>query len=340
MSTTRSCRTRVLTGVAAGTAALTLAACGSSSGGGVTSAAAKSSTTSTTGASNASNLPKTLVFSPLSLKPPALRQLAQGVQGYAGSQGWKVVLQEANFDPSTQVQQLNAVISNGTVGAAWVLAVAPTSMGSLLKTAQSKGIPILVNGKPDEYGYSGAQPGITFDYIDYAASGKSLGQQGANCVTKKLGGNAHVLWIQSQQGTAGKADFDGATKSALQAGAPKAQIVQTLIESDRTKAQTDVSAALQGHPEINAVVAANDEGALGALGAFAAAGKTLPCVADFGGNAEVLKDVQSGQIFASVALQLQADLKQSFDTLVKMQADPKAKGLVLTVPVKTFTANG
>jgi hypothetical protein len=51
----------------------------------------------------------------------------------------------------------------------------------------------------------------------------------------------------------------------------------------------------------------------------------------------VLKDVEAGTIFASVALQFEADMKQSFDSLVTMQKDPKAAGQVLTVPQKIVT---
>ena len=97
---------------------------------------------------------------------------------------------------------------------------------------------------------------------------------------------------------------------------------------------------LQGQPGLNAIMTANDEGALGGLGAFTAASRQLPCVTDFGGNDEVLKDVQAGKIYASVALQFQADMTASFDTLVKMQADPKANGEVLVVPQKVVTGNG
>ncbi len=43
--------------------------------------------------------------------------------------------------------------------------------------------------------------------------------------------------------------------------------------SDRTAAQTDVGNALQGNPDITAVFGQNDEGALGTIGAFKAAGK-------------------------------------------------------------------
>nr|BFE70580.1 hypothetical protein GCM10020092_038810 [Actinoplanes digitatis] len=52
----------------------------------------------------------------------------------------------------------------------------------------------------------------------------------------------------------------------------------------------------------------------------------------------MLKDVQAGKIYASVALQFEADMTQSFDTLVRMQADPKADGDILVVPQKVVTA--
>jgi len=306
------------------------AACGGSSGSG----------SSTTTAAAGSKLPKTLVFSPLSLAPPALKGLSEGVKGYAKSKGWDVIVQDPNFDATKQTQQLNEVISAGRVGAAWVIANAPKSMGGLLKTAQTKGVPILVNGQPDEYGYSGAQPGITFDYIDYTAGGKELGAQLGECITEKAGGAGKVLYTTSQEGSAGKEAFDTAALAALKAAAPNVTVVQNLPVVDRAKGQTDIGNVLQGNPDLVGVMAANDEGSLGALGAAGAAGKKLACITDFGGNDEVLKDVKDGKMYASVALQFSADMAQSFDTLVKMQADPKANGEILIVPQKTITTSG
>jgi ABC-type sugar transport system substrate-binding protein len=297
---------------------------------------ASDSAGSTTGAPAA--LPKTLVFSPLSLAPPALKGLSEGVKGYAGSKGWEVIVQDPNFDASKQTQQLNEVLGGGRAGAAWIIAVAPPSMTPIIKTAQSKGIPLLVNGRPDEYGFSGPQPGITFDYIDYTAGGKALGEQLGTCINEKMGGRADVLAAQSSEGQAGKKEFETAAAVALKATAPGATIVQNVVAKDRAGSQTDIGTVLQGKPDLAAVMASNDEGALGAIGAFAAAGRTPTCVTDFGGNDEVLKDVQGGKIYASVALQFQADMTQSFDTLVKMQADPKANGEVLIVPQKVVTA--
>ncbi|WP_030439545.1 sugar ABC transporter substrate-binding protein [Actinoplanes subtropicus] len=319
---------RTALAAALATPLLLTAACGGSSSGG----------SSASGAAGDKQLPKTLVFSPLSLAPPALKGLAEGVQGYAKSKGWDVIVQDPNFDATKQSQQLNEVISAGRVGAAWILANAPKSMGPLLKTAQSKGVPVLVNGQPAEYGFTGPQPGITFDYIDYPAGGKELGSQLGKCLTEKAGGTGKVLYTTSQEGSAGKEAFDTAALAALKAAAPGVTVVQNLPVVDRAKGQTDIGNVLQGSPDLVGVMSANDEGSLGALGAAGAAGKKLACITDFGGNDEVLKDVKDGKMYASVALQFNDDMTQSFDTLVKMQADPKANGEILIVPQKTTTA--
>jgi ribose transport system substrate-binding protein len=122
--------------------------------------------------------------------------------------------------------------------------------------------------------------------------------------------------------------------------APGAEIVATVVVSDRAKAQTDIGNALQGNPDVQAVLGNNDEGALGAIGAFKAAGKELVCITEAGGNEEVLGLVETGEIYASVVLQLEADMVQSFDTLVAMIDDPEMEGQQLTVPQEVVKAEG
>ncbi len=333
--------TRATSGIALVAATLLLAACGSSGTPAATSSAPSASDSTSPSSSPSSTLPKTLVFSPLSLAPPALKGLSEGVKAYGAEQGWEVIVQDPNFDAAKQVQQLTEVIESGRAGAVWTIAVAPSAMGAIITSAQGKGVPILVNGKPEEWGFDGAQPGVTFDYIDYTLAGNNMGSQLGKCINEKLGGTATVLYGTSAPGAAGKAEYDKAALESLKAAAPNTKVVSTLVIQDRAKAQTDIGNALQGNPDINAVMSQGDEGTLAALGAFAAAGKELPClVAGTAGNDETLKLVKSGKIFAVNALQFGADMAQSFDTLVKMQADPTAKGLILTVPQKIITASG
>ena len=280
---------------------------------------------------------KTIAFSPLCLQIPAMQDLSKGVQGYSGSKGYQVIVQDPALDPQKQLTDLQSIIESGRVGGAWVIAIQPSALSALVKTAQAKQVPLLLNGTPEDFGLSGMQAGITFDKIDYEAQGKAIGTELGNCINEKLGGKANVLFEANNPGTAGKEALESNAQAALAATAPNAKIVATITVNDRAKAQTDVGNALQGNPDLNAVLGNNDEGALGALGAFDAAGKKLTCSTDFGGNDEVLKGVADGKIYASVALQFQADMTQSFDTLVTMQADPKANGQVLIVPQKIVT---
>lgn len=314
---------------------LLLAACSSS---GSSSTAAAGSTAGNTAGSSSGTLPKTLVFSPLALAIPAMKQLSTGVQAYGGAKGWKIQVQDPNYSANTQATELNDVVNTGVAGALWIIAVQPSALSQTLRTAQSKGIPALTNGVPSNYGYSGLQPGIIFDVIDYTAFGTALGHELGVCINKKLGGNAQVLYAASPVGTAGKAQIDSSAVAALHATAPKAKIVSTLLESSQTTAQTDIGNALQGHPGINAVMSTTDEATQGALGAFASAGKSLACLTDQGGDAQVLAQVKSGQVYASVHLNFQGDMIQSFNALAAMQSDPKAVGAQLHVPQQIITS--
>jgi ABC-type sugar transport system substrate-binding protein len=317
---------------------LLLAACSSSGSSSSSSTAAAGSTAGNTAGSSSGTLPKTLVFSPLALAIPAMKQLSTGVQAYGGAKGWKIQVQDPNYSANTQATQLNDVIGSGEAGALWIIAVQPSALSQSLRTAQSKGIPALTNGVPSDYGYTSLQPGIIFDVIDYKAFGTALGDQLGACINKKLGGNAEVLYSASPVGTAGKADIDSSAVAALHATAPKATIVSTLLESSQTTAQTDIGNALQGHPGINAVMSTTDEATQGALGAFASAGKSLPCLTEQGGDAQVLAQVKSGQVYASVHLNFQGDMIQSFNALAAMQSDPKVVGAQLHVPQQVITS--
>jgi ribose transport system substrate-binding protein len=306
-----------------------LAACG-----GDTQPASGSDSDSGSGSSDT----KTLVFSPLALKIPAMQQLADGIKAYAGEQGYDVVVQDPNLDPQKQVTDLQTAIETGKADAVWAIMVAPEAAASLIPVAQDKGVPMVVNGTPEAYGLDGLQPGITFSTIDYEAEGEAAGTELGNCINEKFDGKAKVLFEEAAPGTAGKEEYEGAVKKFLASTAPDAEIVQTITVSDRQAAQTDVGNVLQGNPDITAVFAQNDEGALGTIGAFKAAGKDIPCITETGGNDETLAAVESGDIYAVVALQFQDDMAQNVATLTTMLEDPTAEGEQLTTPQKVVKA--
>jgi ABC-type sugar transport system substrate-binding protein len=320
---------RAALAVVAASSLLLLAACGDDP-----EPAAGSDSSSDSGSEN-----KTIVFSPLGLQIPAMKQLSEGVQHYGEEKGYEVIVQDPKLDPQKQVTDLQSVIETGKAAGVWSIAIAPPSMTALVQTALDKGVPMIPNGTPEDYGLDGLEPGISFSTIDYVAQGTAAGEELANCINERYDGKAEVLFAESAPGTAGKEELETAVKDALAAGAPDAEIVTTITVSDRTAAQTDVGNALQGNPDITAVFGQNDEGALGTIGAFKAAGKELPCITEAGGNEESLAATEAGEIYAVVALQFAADMAQSFDALTAMIDDPEATGVQLTVPQEVVKAS-
>jgi len=332
MHATSHYRRVALAGLAVGSLTL-LAACG-----GDVQPAEGSTGSDTTPA--ASGEKKTIVFSPLGLQIPAMKQLSEGVQGYGQSKGYDVIVQDPKMDPQKQVTDLQTVIESGKAAGVWSIALAPAAMTALVQTALDKDVPIILNGTPEDYGLDRLEPGVSFSTIDYYAEGRSAGEELGNCITERYDGAGRVLFGESPAGTAGKKEFETAVKEGLAETAPDAKIVSTFTVGDRTAAQTDIGGALQGNPDLNAVFGQNDEGALGAVGAFKAAGKDIPCITEAGGNAETLAAVESGDLYAVVALQFAADMAQSFDALTAMIDDPEATGVQLTVPQEVVKADG
>lgn len=303
------------------TIALVLSACGSGSGSG-------------------GEPPKTIVFSSPSMSISAMKQMATGVKAKAESEGWKVVTQDPNQDAQEQARLLTTVVSSGTAGALWIVALSPSSLTSVLREAQDKGIPVFTNGRPEDYGFDGAQAGITFSAIDYEAYGTAVGEELGNCINEKLNGHAEVAWGQPVVGTGGKEEMQKAQEAALEATAPNAEIVSEIASGTLEAARTDIGNALQGHPGLNAVMGSVDEVALGAVSAFESAGRDLPCLVNAGGNEQVLKAVAAGKAYATVALQFDADIDQGFEALLTMRSDPKAKGDLLNIPQHITKAEG
>lgn len=153
-----------------------------------------------------------------------MKQLLEGVQGYGESQGYEVIVQDPKLDPQKQVTDLQTVIESGKAAGVWSIAIAPPSMTASVQTALEKGVPMILNGTPQDYGLEGLEPGVSFSTIDYEAQGTAAGEELANCINEREDGKAEVLFVESAPGTAGKEELEGAVKAALAAGAPDADM--------------------------------------------------------------------------------------------------------------------
>lgn len=278
-------------------------------------------------------------FSPLSLQVPALKGLADGLTAVAQGQGDTVVTADANYDPSTQLEQLNGWIQLEQVDAIWVIPVAGPAIQSALVAAQEKGIVVIAAGVPADYGFDGPQAGITFANVDNEDYGAKLGGLAADCINERLDGKGNIIYMASPSGAQSSDLINEAVKAAIADGAPDSTFVNTQEATDRLGASQAVASALQGAPNANVLVGTNDEATLGGLDAFSAAGldPAATCILGAGGNEETVQDVKDGKLYGEVAFDFQADLMQNLQELHKLATDPSAEGAQLTTPIQVIT---
>jgi ABC-type sugar transport system substrate-binding protein len=308
----------------AGVMALALAGCGS---------AATSKGAGSDGAGSKAG--GTLAFATVSQRIAVISALGSDVTKYMKSQGVKVIVQDGNFDPSQQAQQLTTAINNGQIKAAWIFPVAPEALKPIIQLAQSKKIPIVVEGGPKDFGYDGPQPGVVFDAASFTDYGAKIATEAADCVNK-AGGSAKVAFLEAPSVAGGAKAVHDAITSTFADKAPDAEIVANAHAADPQAAQTQMTQLLQAHPDITAVIAGSDETALGAVGAFAAAGKTPQCIVAGGGSPDVLKAQKDGKLTAVVAWDYGAAVDRAGAELTKLMSDPTATGQVFSTPINVI----
>lgn len=289
---------------------------------------------------SASGQSRAVVFSPPSMSIPIMQDIADQLERLAAEQGYELLLVDPDNDALTQATELQTLVESGRVDGVIATAIQPSSLANVVETAQANGIAMVLNGTPSAYGLSGLVPGISFNAVSYENQGTILGEELAACIEAKLDGQAKVILVEAPAGSSGKDELESAAKGALAANAPDAEISATVVTSDRAGVQTDVGNVLQGLPDAAAVLATSDEGALGALGGFDAAGKELACVVSSGGNDEVVSLIDEGRIYAAGKIAFDEDAAQSFENLVEMIDDPDLEGRQLDVPQVVIKGEG
>lgn len=283
---------------------------------------------------NAMAQEKTMTFSPLSLDIPAMQGLSGALQHFSDEAGIGYMALDPKFDPPTQAQQLAQVIETGRVTGAWTIAIAPAALHGVVESAIAKGVPMVVSGRPADYGFEGQQPGIAFSDIDYQAYGSAIGKELGTCIAERFNGEGRVLFFGSTAATAMAKVTDDFGKAGLAETAPNAQIVAENLAKERLESQQKVSQMLLAHADANAVYATSDENAMGALLAFDAAGLPNPCIVSGGGSDEVLEQIKAKRIYAAAGFDFQGDAFQNFHTLLAMMDKPSELGPILSIPIK------
>lgn len=195
-------------------------------------------------------------------------QIKDAFAAKAQADGIEVEFLDAKNDGNMQIDQLNEAISGGA-GAIILLAADGTSIVKTIEKANDAGIPIITVNR------SVAGGKVLRAYSDDKEAGRMQGEY----MAAHLPPNAKVVYLQGD-GTQGSAvgRWEGFKEACLDKR-PDVQLL-SLVDAGWSKAEALKTMMLWMNmfPEINGVVAGNDEMALGAVAALKGANRLKGCL--------------------------------------------------------------
>ncbi|HSN55884.1 MAG TPA: substrate-binding domain-containing protein [Candidatus Sulfomarinibacteraceae bacterium] len=243
----------------------------------------------------------TVAFVPKALNSPFWGQMQEAGEAEAEALGINLVSLAA--DRETDVERQYQIIENLIQQRVGAILLAPSGSKELvpaISKANDAGIPVLLlDTRIDE----AAAASVGAEVLTYIGSDNFEGGAVAGrYLAAKLGGVGEIAVIE---GISGHETADQRRLGFLSGieGSPGLKVVASqTADWERARAYTVAENLLQAHPGLDAVFAANDEMALGALEAIDAAGRISEvAVIGFDAIPDALANIRSGRMLGSVA---------------------------------------
>ncbi|MGX9886928.1 ABC transporter permease/substrate-binding protein [Streptomyces sp. NPDC002276] len=260
------------------------------------------------------------------LNNPFFVQIRAGAQAEAKKLGLDLTVTDAQNDASQQANQLQNFTSSN-YGAIIVNPVDSDAASNSVKAADKAKIPVIAVDR-----------GVNKAAVDTLVASDNIagGELAAKTVAEKLGGSGKIVILQGQAGTSAARERAEGFAKGLKAYPGIQVLAQQPADFDRTKGLDVMSNLLQAHPDVQGVIAANDEMALGAIKALGSKAGRSVSVVGFDGTPDGLTAVKQGTLYASVAQQPSQLGKIAVDNALRAAQGKKVETTV-KVPVKVVT---
>jgi inositol transport system substrate-binding protein len=230
--------------------------------------------------------------------------------------GVKIVTEDGQGDIAKQQSQVDNFIASG-VDAIVIMLVDADSGAAISKTAAAAGVPLIfvnnapsnVDSLPDKQAFVGSNE-------------EQAGTLETQTICKMLGGKGKAVIMQGQLGTTGQRGRTKATHDVL--ASPECKGIEVVEEQTanwmRTPALDLMSNWLSAGLEFDAVIANNDEMALGAIQSLKAAGRSMDSVAIGGvdATADALQALEAGDLDVTVFQNAVGQGKGAIDAALKI----------------------
>ncbi|WDO08276.1 substrate-binding domain-containing protein [Streptomyces murinus] len=260
------------------------------------------------------------------LNNPFFVGVRSGAQAEAKKLGVDLTVTDAQNDASQQANQLQNFTSS-SLDAIIVNPVDSDAASNSVKAADKAKIPVIAVDR-----------GVNKATVDALVASDNIagGEQAAKTIAEKLGGKGKIVILQGQAGTSAARERAQGFANGLKAYPGIKVVAQQPADFDRTKGLDVMSNLLQAHPDVQGVIAANDEMALGAIKALGSKAGTSVPVVGFDGTPDGLNAVKAGTLYASVAQQPTQLGRIAVDNALKASQGKKVEQTV-KVPVKVVT---
>ena len=252
------------------------------------------------------------------LNNPFFVTLAEGAEAAAKELGIGISVVDAGDDVTKQVSDVEDLVAKGIS----VLIINPVDSDAVtgaVEAAMAKGVRVIAVDR--------AVNGVTIDC--QIASDNVLGAELATqYIVDKLGEGAKVAELEGVPGASAAIDR---SKGFHNIADTKLEVVaKQTANFDRAQGMSVMENMLQANGDIQAVFAANDEMALGALEAVAGAGKDI-MVVGFDATDDAAAAIREGRMAATVAQQPALIGKTAVESAHKLIS---GKGIPASIPVE------
>ncbi|MCG8471008.1 MAG: ribose ABC transporter substrate-binding protein RbsB [Desulfobacterales bacterium] len=266
----------------------------------------------------------TLALVVSTLNNPFFVSMKDGAQKMAKKMDVELIVLDSQNDPSKEL----ANVEDLTVRGVKAILINPTdsdAVSNAIRMINRTGIPVLTLDR-------GATRGKVMSHIasDNIAGGKMAGDH----IAKRLGQGAKVIQLEGLAGTSAARDRGEGFAQAVKANRFKVLASQP-ADFDRTKGLNVMENLLAANGDVQAVFAQNDEMALGAIRALAAAGKKV-IVMGFDGTDDGIAAVKRGEMAGTIAQQPALIGALGVETAVKVLKGEKVDAYI-PVPLKVVT---
>jgi inositol transport system substrate-binding protein len=236
----------------------------------------------------------------------------------------KVSFADANGDISKQLDQIDNFIAQKVN----VIVVVPVDYQGIVpgvEKANKAGIPVIALGIESAGGKT------TFVGSKNLDAGRMQGE----FMAKQLPKGAQIVYLQGQPGLYhSKERLEGFTKAL--AGRSDVKVLANLPANyDRAEGMKVTEDWVQRFPKFDALIAANDQMALGALQALKAAGRKGVMISGIDGTKDALAAIKSGDMAQSIFQNAKGQAEGAY-AVVKMAMDGKPLPKEMLIPFESI----